>query len=120
MLDVEACFGLHGGVHVLAALPKLKILNISDTQLDADGFVGACKVGRWRNEVTPLWRAANCGQAHTARRLLEGTADRRGVEVDRATTDDGTTPLIQAAAQQFPGVTEILLQHLCRCEQSEE
>ena len=110
-LDVEACFGLQGGVHVLAALPKLKFLNISDTQLDADGFVGACKVGRRRNERTPLWKAANCGQVHTARRLLEGTADRRGVKVDRATTDDGTTPLIQAADQGFTGVAEILLQH---------
>ena len=109
-LDVEACFGLQGGVHVLAALPKLKFLNISDTQLDAEGFVGACKVGRWRND-TPLWCAANCGQVHTARRLLEGTAHRRGVEVDRATTDDGTTPLIQAADQQFVGVAEVLLQH---------
>ena len=102
-LDVEACFGLQGGVHVLAALPKLKFLNISDTQLDADGFVGACKVGRRRNERTSLWKAANCGQVHTARRLLEGTADRRGVKVDRATTDDGTTPLIQAADQGFLG-----------------
>ena len=46
-LNVEACFGLQGGVHVLAALPKLKFLNISDTRLDAQGFVGACKVGRW-------------------------------------------------------------------------
>ena len=52
-LDVEACFGLQGGVHVLAALPKLKVLNISDTQLDADGFVGACKDGRWGNELDP-------------------------------------------------------------------
>ena len=111
MLDVEACFGLQGGVHVLAALPKLKFLNISDTRLDAEGFVGACKVGRRGNEETPLWRAANCGQAHTARRLLEVTAHRRGVEVDRATTHDGTIPLIQAAFQRFPVVAEILLQH---------
>ena len=110
-LNVEACFGLQGGVHVLAALPKLKVLNISDTQLDTDGFVGACKVGRWGNELTPLWRAANNGLVHTARRLLEGTADRRGVEVDRTTKNEGTTPLIQAAAQRFPEVAEILLQH---------
>ena len=109
-LDVEACFGLQGGVHVLAALPKLKFLNISDTRLDADGFVGACKVGRRGNETPLLW-AANSGQVHTARRLLEGTAHRRGVEVDRATTDDGTTPLIQSAFQRFPGVAEVLLQH---------
>ena len=110
-LNVEACFGLQGGVHVLAALPKLKFLNISDTQFDAYCFVGACKVGRWGTEQTPLWRAANNGLVHTARRLLEGTADRRGVEVDRATTDNGATPLIQTTAQSFPGVTEILLQH---------
>ena len=110
-LDVEACFGLQGGVHVLADLPKLKFLNIFDTQLDAEGFVGGCKVGRRGNEVTPLWRAANYGQVQTARRLLEGTADRRGVEVDRARTDNGATPLIQAAFQQFAGVAEILLQH---------
>ena len=110
-LDVEACFGLQGGVHVLAALPKLKFLNISDTGLDAHGFVGACKVGRRENEKTPLWRASNNRQVQTARRLLEGTADRRGVEVDRARTDTGTTPLIQAAAQRFLGVAEVLLQH---------
>ena len=110
-LDVEACFGLQGGVHVLAALPKLKFLNVSDTQLDAEGSVDACKVGRIGNEVTPLWKAANCGQAHTARRLLEGTAHRRGVEADRATTDDGTTPLITAATRRFAGVAEILVQH---------
>ena len=85
-LDVEACFGLQGEVHVLATLPRLRKLNISDTQVDAEGFVaaGACRVGRYENEKTPLWWAANCGQAHTARRLLEVTADRRGVEVDRA------------------------------------
>ena len=115
-LDVEACFGLQGGVHVLAALPKIKFLNISDTQLAADGFVGACKVGRRRNERTPLWKAANCGQVHTARRLLEGTADRRGVKVDRATTDDGTTPLIQAADQQLPWGRRDPPPASCRCE----
>ena len=112
-LNVEACFGLQGGVHVLATLPKLQNLNTSDTRLDVEGFVaaGACRVGRWGNEQTPLWYAANCGQAYTARRLLEGTADWRGVEVDRATTDDGTTPLRQAAFQRFPEVVKVLLQH---------
>ena len=112
-LAIEACFGLHGGVHVLATLPKLRNLNISDTRLHAKSFVakGACTVGRWASEQTPLWCAANDGQAHTARRLLEGPADRRGVEVDRATTDDGTTPLLQAAVQRFPEVAKVLLQH---------
>ena len=112
-LNVEACFGLQGGVDVLATLPKLRNLNISDTRLEVEGVVaaGACRIGRTGDEVTPLWRAANYGQAYTARRLLEGTADRRGVEVDRATTDDGTTPLIQAAWQRFPEVAKVLLQH---------
>ena len=111
VLDVEACFGLQGDVHVLATLPKLKKLNISDTQLDAEGVVAVdgCQVGRHGTEQTPLWRAANCGQVHTARRLLEGTADQRGVEVDRATTNNGTTPLIQAATQQFTEVAKVLL-----------
>ena len=118
-LDVEACFGLQGGVHVLANLPKLKFLNISDTRLDAEGFVtvDGCRVGRYGNKITPLWWAANDGQAQTARRLLEETADRRGVEVDRARMDDGTTQmtqaalLIQAAVRRFAEVAEILLQH---------
>ena len=112
-LDVEACFGLQGGVHVLATLPKLRNLNISDPRLDVEGFVaaGACRVGRWGNEVTPLWCAANCGQAYTARRLLEVTADRRGVEVDRAEPAMGNTPLLEAASEGFLGVVNVLLQH---------
>ena len=54
-LNVEACFGLQGGVHVLATLPKLRKLNISDTRLDAEGFVaaGACWVGRWGRRTDP-------------------------------------------------------------------
>ena len=101
-MDVEACFDLQGGVHVLATLPKLRI-NISETRLDAEGFVaaGACTIGSWGDEITPLWCAAHCGQTYTAR-LVEETADRRGVEVDRATTDDGSTPLLQEEGQGFP------------------
>ena len=112
-LDVEACFGLQGGVRVLATLPKLRKLNISDTRLEVEGFVeaSACRIGRNENEKTSLWWAANCGQAHTARRLLEVTADRRGVEVDRAETDYGNTPLVQAASQGFAEVAKVLLQH---------
>ena len=108
-LDVEACFGLQGGVHVLATLPKLRNLNISDTRLDAEGFVaaGACRVGRWGYEQTPLWCAANCGQAYTAWRLLEVTADRRGVEVDRAEPAMGNTPLLEAATQGFLEVVKV-------------
>ena len=69
-VNVEACFGLQGGVHMLATLPKPRRLNISDTRLEVDGFVatGACRIGRWEREVTPLWYAANFGQAYTARR----------------------------------------------------
>ena len=55
------------------------------------GLRGGGRLQNWavgRNE-TPLWFAAHAGQAHTARRLLEGTVHRRGVEVDRATTDNG-------------------------------
>ena len=54
-----------------------------------------------------MWYAAPCGQAHTARRLLEGTADQRGVEVDRAETALGTTPLLQAATQGFLEVVNV-------------
>ena len=107
-LNVEACFGLQGGVHVLATLPKLRYLNISDTRLEAEGFVAAaaCRVGRWGYEQTPLWCAAGCVHAYTARRLLEGTADRRGVEVDRAEPALGSTPLLEAASQWFPEVVK--------------
>ena len=102
-LNVEACFGLQGGVHVLATLPKLQNLNISDTRLDVEGFLaaGACRIGRWGNELTPLWYAANFGQAYTARRLLEETPNCRGVEVDWA-TEDGSPPLLQAAFPTLP------------------
>ena len=68
-LDVEACFGLQGGVHVLATLPKLRNLNISDTRLEVDGFVaaGACRIGRWGVELTPLFkRGARRAGAHGA------------------------------------------------------
>ena len=77
-LKVEACFGLQGGVHVLATLPKLGNLNISDTRLEVDGFVaaGACRIGRWGDELTPLWRAANCGQAGCWRGRPTGVASR--------------------------------------------
>ena len=97
----------------MATLPKLRKLNISDTGLEVEGFVeaSACRIGRNENEKTPLWWAANCGQAHTARRLLEVTADRRGVEVDMAETDCGNTPLVQAASQGFAEVAKVLLQH---------
>ena len=97
-LNVEACFGLEGGVRVLATLPKLQNLNISDTRLDAEGFVAvsACRIGRWGDELTPLWCAAALGQTYTARRLLEGTTEWRGVAVDRA-TGNGNTPLLEAA-----------------------
>ena len=99
---------------------------MSDTRLDAENVVtvDGCRVGRYGNKITPLWWAANNGQAQTARRLLEGTADRRGVEVDRARTDDGTTPpiqaalLIQAAVRRFAEVAEILLQHRANVNQA--
>ena len=64
----------------------------------------------WRRE-TPLWSAANDGQVETARRLLAGRDGRGGVEVDRAEASDGTTPLLQAAAQNFPAVVELLLEY---------
>ena len=105
-----------GGVHVLATLPKFKKLNMCDTQLDGKGLVAVdgCQIGRYGSEQTPLWSAADCGQVHTARRLLEGTADQRGVEVDRAELSAGGTPLIQAADQRFTKVAKELLQ--CRAD----
>ena len=73
--------------------------------------VGACRIGRWGDELTPLFYAADRGQAYTARRLLEGAANCRGVEVDREESARGTTPLLRAALQQFLEVVNVLLQH---------
>ena len=113
-VDLEACFGLTAGLELLAPLPKLKKLNVCDTQLDATAFiaerqrvlqlpenavmeedgalvVGGCRVGRYDNEVTPLWRAAHNGQVETVRRLLlGGGGGLGGVEVDRAIKGEGT------------------------------
>ena len=135
MVDVEACFGLGGGLDLLAALPQLKFVNVCDTQLDAASFVaerqrvlqlseeavakeaggavvvGGCRVGRYGNEHTPLFCAANDGQVETARRLLTGRDGRGGVEVDWANASDGVTPLLQAASQSFPEVVQVLLEH---------
>ena len=134
-VDVEACFGLVGGLHLLSALPQLQFVNACDTQLDAASFVakrqrvlqlpgaavakdaggavvvGGCRVGRYGAEQTPLWRAADDGQAGTARRLLAGRDGRGGVEVDRAEATGGSTPLLQAACQNVPEVVEVLLEH---------
>ena len=134
-VDLEACFGLTAGLELLAALPKLKRLNVCDTRLDAAAFiaerqrvlqlpenavmendgapvVGGCRVGRYGNEQTPLWRAAHDGQVETARRLLLGGGGGvRGVEVDRARKDDGSTPLLQATFQGFAELARVLLQH---------
>ena len=134
-MDLEACFGLVGGLDLLAALPQLKFVNACDTQLDAASFVaerqrvlqlseaavakeaggavvvGGCRVGRYGDETTPLFCAANDGQVVTARRLLAGRDGRGGVEVDRAKASDGITPLVQAATQNFPAVVEVLLEY---------
>ena len=125
LVDVEACFGLVGGLEALSPLPQLKNLNVSDTQLAPAAFmaarrrwwefgavVGGCWVGRYFSEQTPLWLAANDGQAELARRLLVGRAGRAGVEVDLADKRLGGTPLIMAAQQNFPKVAEVLLEHL--------
>ena len=134
-VDVEACFGLVGGLDLLSALPQLKVVNACDTQLDAASFVakrqrvlqlsgaavakkaggavvvGGCRVGRYGYEQTPLWSAADDGQVETARRLLAGRDGLGGVEVDLARASDGTTPLLQAAFQNFPEVVDVLLEH---------
>ena len=87
-VDTEACFGLEGGLELMAPLPKLRFLNACDTQLDTVSFAsGGCAVGRTWPERTPLWRAANDGQVETARRLLVGREGRSGVDVDRATAN---------------------------------
>ena len=112
-LDVEACFGLVEGLEQLSSLPKLRTLNVCDTALAQAAFVerrrraldaevrtdgaalvvGGCRVGRYGRELTPLFVAAHNGHVQTARRLLAGRGGRGGVEVDRASADDGTTPL---------------------------
>ena len=91
-LNVEACFGLVGGLEQLSSLPKLRTLNVCDTALAQAAFVerrrqaldaevrkdggalvvGGCRVGRYNEEVTPLWFAANDGQVQVARGLLAG------------------------------------------------
>ena len=68
--------------------------------------VGGCRVGRYGDEQTPLWLAANDGQAELARRLLVGRAGRAGVEVDLAEKSAGCTPLIVAAQQNNLEVAE--------------
>ena len=134
-VDLEACFGLVAGLELLAPLPKLERLNVCDTQLNAASFiaerqrvlqlpqnavmemdgapvVGGCRVGRYGNELTPLWRAAYYGQVETARRLLlGGGGGLGGVEVDRGTKNDGITPLIQATAEGFAEVVRVLIAH---------
>ena len=119
----------------LPGQPRTQFVNACDTQLDAASFVaerqrvlqlpeaavtkeaggavvvGGCRVGRYGAEQTPLWKAADDGQVETARRLLAGRDGRRGVEVDRATASNGTTPLSQAAFQNFPEVVEVLLEY---------
>ena len=35
----EACFGVAAGLEILAPLPKLKRLNVCDTQWDATAFI---------------------------------------------------------------------------------
>ena len=124
-VDLEACFGLTAGLELLAPLSELERLNVCDTQLDATAFiaerqrvlqpenavmeedgalvVGSCRVGRYDDEQTPLWAAANFGQVETARRLLlGGGGGLGGVEVDSATKNKGTTPLFQATTQGSP------------------
>ena len=44
-LDVEACFGLQGGVHVLATLPELRNLNISDMTRRASWLWAPAELG---------------------------------------------------------------------------
>ena len=135
-VDLEACFGLMAGPELLAPLPKLKRLNVCDTQLDTTAFiadrqrvlqlpenavmeeegapvVGGCRVGRYGDEQTPLWLAANDGQVVTAQRLLLGGGGCRGggVEVDRATKNKGTTPLLQATSQGFAELVRVLIEH---------
>ena len=110
-LDVEACFGLQGGVHVLAALPKLKFLNISDTRLDAEGFVGACKVGRWGTKDPAVEGSELTGRCTRRGDCWRGRPIGVGSRWTGRELMTGTTPLIQAAFQRFAGVAEILLQH---------
>ena len=130
-LDVEACFGLVEGLEQLSSLPKLQTLNVCDTVLAQEAFVerrrraldavvrtdgealvvGVCRVGRYFEEKTPLWRAATDGQIQTARRLLAEKGGSGGVEVDRAEADRGTTPLIQASTHGFVDVAKVLLEH---------
>ena len=131
-VDLEACCGLAAGLELLAPLPKLKALNVCDTQLDTTAFiaerqrvlqlpenavteeegapvVGGCRVGRYGDEQTPLWVAANDGQVVTAQRLLLGDGGcPGGVEVDRATKNKGTTPLLQATSAEL---VRVLIEH---------
>lgn len=118
-VDMEACLGLQGGLELMARLPKLQSLNACDTQLDTAAFAsGGCAVGRRGSELTPLWWAANDGQVETARRLLVGREGRHDVEVDRATADLGTTPLLQAAALNHADMVELLLEHRADVEKA--
>ena len=113
MLDVEACFGLVGGVHVLATLPKLKKLNISDTQLDGEGLVvvEGCQVGRYGAEQTPLLVGGRlwAGADRTATAGGDGrSAWRRSRQGDHGSwnhaTDPGRLPTVPRGRQSAPAV----------------
>ena len=63
VVDMEACLGLEGGLELMARLPKLRSLNVCDTQLDTATFAsGGCAVGRRWPEYTPLWRQQTMGR----------------------------------------------------------
>ena len=77
--------GLTGDLAPLCGLKKLDVLNVCDTNLEGATTVAAfqaakegvaCAVGRYGNEQTPLWRAADCGHVRTTQMLLAGV--RRG------------------------------------------
>ena len=78
-VDLECCFGLTGDLAPLCGLKELEVLNVCDTNLEGATTVAAfqaakegvaCAVGRYGNEETPLWRAANCGHVRTTQMLL--------------------------------------------------
>ena len=72
---------------------------------------GACRFGRWgeRTDSAALRGRLRAGEHGAA---ADGGDGRPAwCQVDRATTDTGTTPLLEAAWQGFHEVVKVLLQH---------
>ena len=118
-VDMEACFGVLGRPPAHGAAAKAPPQRLRHAAGHRGLRVGRlCGRGGGGPNRTPLFKAADDGQVETARRLLVGREARSGVEVDRATANSGTTPLVQAAGRNHPDMVELLLEHRADVEKA--